>query len=93
MEGHLLKSTITNIEGVLTLTAKTRLPRRWYALEGQNKISYETKLKKAVYLNGNLSFCVFYFQSFFVLHPIHTPKNIISLFCNKLIFIRPITNC
>lgn len=85
MEGHLLKSTITNIEGVLTLTAKTRLPRRWYALEGQNKISYETKLKKAVYLNGNLSF--------FVLHPIHTPKNIISLFCNKLILIRPITNC
>lgn len=57
MEDHLFKSTITNIEGLLTLTAKTRLPRRWYALEGQNKISYETKLKKAVYLNGNLSFC------------------------------------
>lgn len=65
MEGRLLKSTITNIEGVLTLTAKTRLPRRWYALEGQNKISYETKLKKAVYLNGNLSFCVFLFPKFF----------------------------
>lgn len=73
MEGRLLKSTITNIEGVLTLTAKTRLPRRWYALEGQNKISYETKLKKAVYLNGNFSFCVFLFPKLeYSLHPIQS---------------------
>jgi len=39
-------STVINMEGGLTLTAKTHLPRRWYALRGQSRRLYEKKLFK-----------------------------------------------
>lgn len=57
------------MERVLTLTAKTRFPSTWYALEVQKEDNMKQNGRKQLLefnwknLIGNLSFCVVIFQT------------------------------